>query len=275
MPLESATYISDLVPSNPAASDGMNNADDHMRLIKAALKNTLPNFNAAALAATQAQIDAAVAAVVGRPNATVPAGAICDFAMPSAPAGWLPCDGWEISRTDYAALFAAIGTTWGAGNGSTTFNIPNLLVRFRRHRDNGATSGVVGTLQGPCNLSHYHNVAASGMTGAADRGLDHLHTGGGTTGNDSPDHSHGYDRGAYPSSSTGGGAFAIIGTNTAANTGGASTRHQHPFSFTTNGADRSLDHLHGWSFNVNSGGGSADGAEARPYSASVLTCIKI
>lgn len=64
MPLETATYIPELVTSNPAASDGMNNADDHMRLIKAAIKNTLPNFTAAALTSTQAQIDAAVAAMV-------------------------------------------------------------------------------------------------------------------------------------------------------------------------------------------------------------------
>ena len=45
------------------------------------------------------------------------------------PAGWLLCDGSEISRIDYAALFSIIGTYWGVGNGSTTFNIPNLQNR--------------------------------------------------------------------------------------------------------------------------------------------------
>lgn len=64
MPLETATYISDLVTSNPAASDALSTADDHLRLIKGALKATFPNWPAAALNSTQADIDAAVTAVV-------------------------------------------------------------------------------------------------------------------------------------------------------------------------------------------------------------------
>jgi microcystin-dependent protein len=65
MPLETGIYLADLVPSNPAASDGLNNADDHMRLIKGVLKNTFPAFTSVALGASQAQLDAAVAAVAG------------------------------------------------------------------------------------------------------------------------------------------------------------------------------------------------------------------
>lgn len=45
------------------------------------------------------------------------------------PQHYLLCNGQEVSRTDYAELFAIIGTTWGAGNGSTTFNVPNLQGR--------------------------------------------------------------------------------------------------------------------------------------------------
>lgn len=56
----------------------------------------------------------------------MPSGAILDFAGPVAPAGFLLCDGSAVSRTTYSDLFAAIGTTWGVGNGSTTFNIPDL-----------------------------------------------------------------------------------------------------------------------------------------------------
>jgi microcystin-dependent protein len=56
LPLETATYISDLVTSNPAASDGMNNADDHMRLTKAALKNTFPSITGA-VTATQGTLN--------------------------------------------------------------------------------------------------------------------------------------------------------------------------------------------------------------------------
>ena len=57
------------------------------------------------------------------------AGIIQMFAGATAPDGWLICDGSAVSRTTYATLFAAIGTTWGAGNGSTTFNLPDLRGR--------------------------------------------------------------------------------------------------------------------------------------------------
>jgi len=55
---------------------------------------------------------------------SMPIGAIIDFGGPQAPAGWLICDGRLVSRVTYAALFAAIGTAWGAGDGSTTFALP-------------------------------------------------------------------------------------------------------------------------------------------------------
>lgn len=56
----------------------------------------------------------------------VPTGSIMQFAGNQAPAGWIICDGSTISRTTYAELFSIIGTTFGSGDGSTTFNIPNL-----------------------------------------------------------------------------------------------------------------------------------------------------
>lgn len=59
----------------------------------------------------------------------MPIGAILDYAGGTPPSGWLVCDGRAISRTVYSALFAAIGTTWGAGDGTTTFSLPNLLGR--------------------------------------------------------------------------------------------------------------------------------------------------
>jgi microcystin-dependent protein len=64
LPLETATYTSDLVPSNPAHTDGLSQADSHMRLLKSTIKATFPNFTAVALASTQAQLDAAVAGTV-------------------------------------------------------------------------------------------------------------------------------------------------------------------------------------------------------------------
>lgn len=68
----------------------------------------------------------------------VPAGTMQMFAGNTIPAGWLLCDGSAVSRTNYAKLFSAIGTTWGAGDGSTTFNLPNSIGRFA---EGAATSG--------------------------------------------------------------------------------------------------------------------------------------
>jgi len=55
----------------------------------------------------------------------VPIGSVLDFAGSNVPANYLLCNGQAVSRTDYAELFAVIGTTWGSGDGSTTFNVPN------------------------------------------------------------------------------------------------------------------------------------------------------
>ena len=67
-----------------------------------------------------------------------PTGVVHAFAGSTTPAGWLLCDGSAVSRTDYAALFAVIGTTYGTGDGSTTFNLPNLTDKFI---EGSATSG--------------------------------------------------------------------------------------------------------------------------------------
>lgn len=65
-------------------------------------------------------------------QALIPAGAIMPFAMNSAPSGWLAANGDAVSRSTYAALFSAIGTVHGSGDGSTTFNLPNLQGIFVR-----------------------------------------------------------------------------------------------------------------------------------------------
>lgn len=57
---------------------------------------------------------------------TLPIGAIVPYGSTTAPTGWLVCDGSAVSRTTYSELFAVIGTSFGAGDGSTTFNLPNL-----------------------------------------------------------------------------------------------------------------------------------------------------
>jgi microcystin-dependent protein len=67
----------------------------------------------------------------------VPVGAVEFFAMSTAPSGWLKANGAAVSRTTYSALFAAISTTFGAGDGSTTFNVPDLRGEFIRGFSDG------------------------------------------------------------------------------------------------------------------------------------------
>ena len=62
-------------------------------------------------------------------GASIPVGTVQMYAGSTAPLNWLICDGSAVSRTTYASLFAIIGTTYGAGNGSTTFNLPNMCGR--------------------------------------------------------------------------------------------------------------------------------------------------
>ena len=89
----------------------------------------------------------------------VPAGAVMFFAMGSAPDGWLKANGAEISRTAYAALFAAIGTVFGVGDGSITFNVPDLRGEFLRGFGDGRgvdSNRAFGTGQSDAFQGHYH-----------------------------------------------------------------------------------------------------------------------
>jgi len=69
--------------------------------------------------------------------ASVPTGAVFWFAAATTPAGYLECNGAVISRTTYSTLYSAIGTTFGVGDGSTTFNLPDLRGEFIRGWDHG------------------------------------------------------------------------------------------------------------------------------------------
>jgi microcystin-dependent protein len=92
---------------------------------------------------------------------SVPAGAVMSFAMSSAPSGWLKANGAAVSRATYATLFAAIGTTFGAGDGSTTFNLPDMRGEFPRGWDDarGVDSGrVFGSAQSQSTQDLYAQV---------------------------------------------------------------------------------------------------------------------
>jgi microcystin-dependent protein len=88
----------------------------------------------------------------------IPAGTITAYGGAAAPSGWLLCNGTNVSRTTYATLFAIIGTTFGVGDGSTTFGVPNLQQRFPLGKAAAGTGSTLGGTGGA--IDHNHSVAA-------------------------------------------------------------------------------------------------------------------
>lgn len=185
-------------------------------------------------------------------------GQVCFFAMQTAPDGFLVCDGSLVSRLTYAELFAAIGTLYGAGDGSTTFSLPDLRGEFIRGWDGGRgidSGRGFATVQADENKSHSH-------TGSATSAGAHTHTA--STGSGGG-HTHGIRIGsadAYEST-----ASSVVATvnhrrvsSTTINSGG---EHTHTVTVNSAGA-----HTHTVSVN-NSGG-----PETRPRNVSLLPCIK-
>lgn len=233
-------------------------------------------------------------------NQRAPAGMIADFAMSTAPTGWLKCNGAEVSRTTYATLFAAIGTTFGAGNGVSTFRLPDFRGEFRRGWDDGRgidAGRVFGSAQAGQNAAHTHTATAAAAGGhdhtaavaaagnhahSATVSTDGSHTHTGSTSSGGA-HTHGL------SSSAGDGPGNLgVGTGLTRNrettsegahshtlTVDASGAHSHTVSVAATGAHTHTvdisavaDHSHAVTV------GSSGGAEARPRNIAVLTCIK-
>jgi len=101
-------------------------------------------------AATKKYVDDEIADIPAATDLT-PAGTVIYTARSTAPTGYLKANGDAVSRTTYATLFSAIGTTYGGGDGSTTFNLPDLRGEFVRGLDDGRgvdTSRTLGSSQG-------------------------------------------------------------------------------------------------------------------------------
>jgi phage-related tail fiber protein len=162
-------------------------------------------------------------------------------AYTSNPNGWLWCDGSAVSRVDYSDLFAAIGTTFGVGDGSTTFNLPDLRGEFVRGWDGGRgvdAGRVFGSAQSSQNLAHTH-------TASTGSGGSHSHDAGLRTEGSS---SHVHDTATVTS---GGRLDTTDGTST--QTGTTSTAGSHTHTVTVN---------------------SSGGTEARPRNVALLFVIK-
>lgn len=205
------------------------------------------------MAATKGYVDTQIAAIPAAEG--VPAGSVIWTARSTAPTGYLKANGAAVSRTTYAALFSAIGTIYGAGDGSTTFNLPDLRGEFVRGWDDGrgVDSGrAFGSAQAQSFQSHQH-------TGSTAGAGDHSHSG---STNSAGSHNHTvpatYDSGTDAFSETGNrfGADENIPTSSAGD---------HTHSFSTNSAG---NHAH--SFTTDASGST----ETRPRNIALLACIK-
>lgn len=150
---------------------------------------------------------ARLAVQVGADGIIIPVGSASIFFGASAPTGWLFCDGSAVSRTTYASLFTAIGTTYGVGNGTTTFNLPDLRGRIPMGAGTGTREGASGSgvISGGTALT----ARSIGEWGGEETHL--------LTGNESgiQAHAHSISLGAAGSSST-----TVASTNNAAGTAG-------------------------------------------------------
>lgn len=201
MPVETFNYIADLDPNYPGASDAMLQGDDHIRGIKTTLLNTFPNLDAATNVTPTQLTD------LGTKSFT--AGDIKMQGHGTIQTGWLECNGANVSRSTYSALFAAIGTSWGTGDGSTTFTLPDFSDRYPRGRSGTHT---VGSTLAQSVQSHTHTATASNSvtaSGSTDTAASHSHTAGTLAGTTDSQGNHIHVIGGSVNVSAGGGYTAV------------------------------------------------------------------
>ena len=167
-----------------------------------------------------------------------PTGAVISYAGSSAPTGWLLCDGSAVSRSTYSALFTAISTRYGVGDGSTTFNLPSMGSKIASGITSGtptnnvsATSNASGshthnTTTGTESANHTHN----GTSGNQSANHDHNSNWTVTTGNDITNHTHTYDK--------------SNGSNASATSGGVSAGHAHTWNANLSTGGNNQSHTH-------------------------------
>jgi microcystin-dependent protein len=272
--------------------DSNSTLDDSGNLFLGGQLSVAANPTTALQVATKQYVDAT--------SGGTPAGAIVAFAMSTAPTGWLKANGATISRTTYAALFAAIGVVFGPGDGSTTFQLPDLRGEFPRYWDDSRGIDVgrafgsaqtadlaphlhpVSITSGLQSADHAHNVSINTGTESAS----HTHTfsdASSSTGNASANHTHNAtgSPNCTPASNAAGsaatqaasasGASGAAHTHTVAvsgTTGGISANHYHLVSGGTSGMTASHAHL------VSGNTDNSTGTETRPRNIALLACIK-
>ena len=171
-----ASYAYNFVSGDTVTPTKLNNARTVSNIVNADISNSAAiALSKLATGALPAAITVATANLVAAvQNALVPAGAVQAFAMNSAPAGWLAANGSNVNRTTYAALFSAIGTTYGAGDGTTTFALPDLrgyFVRGSGTNSDGTAAGTFGAKQADDLKAHNHVVGSRVNSAAFGTGI--------------------------------------------------------------------------------------------------------
>ena len=186
-------------------------------------------------------------------SASLPAGTIVQWPGATAPANWLICDGASVSRTTYASLFAAIGVQYGSGDGTTTFNLPNLKGRVAVGLDSSQTE--FDTL-GETGGAKTHTLTSAEMPSHSHTQDAHTHTFSGST-NTTGAHTHSLN-GKVNISQNGYGQNSPINGNAgnfADGTAYSAGDHSHTFSGTTSSTTAT---------NQSTGGGGAHN-NLQPY----------
>ena len=189
MSLESATYIWQLVPTNPEGSDPVTEGDNHIRMVKGTLQASFPGMTAPWT--TSSVINCAdpvdpqdvvtLNYLQNNQPTTDPIGHPRIWLLPDLPsADYIDLEGQALDRVVYAELFALYGTKYGPGNGVSTFNVPDLRGTFMRvwnhgatvdpdaasrtNRGDGTVGDNVGTRQADAFKSHQHTYTAASST---------------------------------------------------------------------------------------------------------------
>ena len=122
---------------------------------------TAPALTANTQIATTAFVAAATAGFASAQSVDELAGSIKMWGSSTPPNNWALCNGQAVSRTTYATLFSRIGTTYGSGDGSTTFNLPNFVDRFPVGAGTAYTAGSTGGYADAAVITHTHPVSSS------------------------------------------------------------------------------------------------------------------